>query len=114
VLLNPTQAEITNWQQGNLGIEGCEDCAALEDDRYCGRCTALRDQFSCAAVVVYGTSHVEGFDFSAPSSALASFDQGDLPSELLTWLYVLPDRLWIARIDDLKKKLPTSATIPPF
>jgi hypothetical protein len=124
VLLNPTGQEKTDWMQGNLGIEDCDDCAKLgtprgkqasdapQSKRYCARCQGLRAQLGRATVAVYGTSHAEGFDFSTPESALATFSQDDLPDELLRWLYMLPAALWVARVDDLKKKLPTSLASP--
>lgn len=119
VLLNPTGAEKTDWHAGHLGIEGCPDCAKLgtgrgkqgsAEKKYCAACQTARDLLGRAAVAVYGTSHAEGFDFATPEAALASFSQAELPDEFLRWLYALPAALWVARVEDLKKKLPGSST----
>jgi hypothetical protein len=117
VLLNPTRAEIDDWHLGHPGTEGCADCAKLSTARgkqgsatkkYCEACTEARDRLGRGAVAVYGTSHVDGLDFSTPESSLATLSQADLPNELLLWLYMLPDALWVARTEDMKKKLPRS------
>jgi len=115
VLANPTGAEKTDWALGHLGAQGCADCARLgtvrgkglrEPKRYCEACTTARAQLGRSAVAIYGTSRVDGFDFSNPEAALASFSMDDLPDELLAWLYMLPTALWAARSEDVKKKLP--------
>lgn len=121
VLVNPTGAEKTDWALGHLGIDGCAECAKLQPiagtsktptpRRWCAACAEARARLGRAAVAVFGTSHTEGFDFSTPENALATFAQ-DMPDELLAWLYMLPASLWAARSDDLKKKLLPSLTTP--
>lgn len=107
LLLNPTQAEINDWQLGALGgvTSGCADCTATT---YCDRCQGLRARMGRAAVAIYGTSHVEGFDFSTPDASLATFSMPELPNELLLWLYQVPDARWMARQKDVEKKLRSS------
>lgn len=117
VLVNPTGAEKTDWTFGHLGADGCEACARLNTPRgkpkdsdppkkYCDDCTRARDQMGRASAVIYGTSHTEGFDFSTPAAALATFSDPDLPDELKGWLFWFPSSLWAARLDEIKKKLP--------
>lgn len=117
VLANPTGAEKTDWSLGHLGRDGCADCAELgtltskqgdATKTYCADCQEGRDRLGRASVAIYGTSHVEGFDFSTPEASLATFSQADIPDELLLWLYMLPQALWAARGEDVKKKLPRS------
>jgi hypothetical protein len=131
LLCNPTAAEKTDWIMGHLGTDGCADCARSREqgtgDRqqgrkrdseavpsglspvaYCAACQEARLRLGRGAVAVYGTSHVEGFDFSTPDASLATFELPDLPDELLLWLYMLPQALWAARQEDVKKKLPRS------
>lgn len=119
VLLNPTGAEKNDWALGHPGAEDCVDCAKLGTARgkqgnggkeYCEPCKTARDRMGRAVVAIYGTSHVEGFDFSTPDAALATFSMVDLPDELLAWLYMLPAALWNARNEEIKKKLPRSST----
>jgi hypothetical protein len=119
VLVNPTGAEKNDWALGHMGIDGCEACAKLGTPRgkqgssskkYCPACTEARDRMGRSAVAVYGPSQVPGFDFGTPESALATFGQADLPDELLLWLYMLPQALWAARNDDIKKKLTSFLT----
>jgi hypothetical protein len=119
VLVNPTGAEKTDWALGHLGAEGCADCAKLGTaqgsqrnggKKYCAACQTARDRLGRAAVAIYGTSHVDGFDFTTPESATATFSMPDLPDEFLAWLYMLPSALWTARSEDVKKKLPSFST----
>lgn len=122
VLLNPTGQEKMDWALGHLGTLDCQDCAKLGTNsgkqgnggskKYCIACTTARDQLGRAALAIYGTSHVDGFDFSTSAASLASFSMAELPDELLRWLYELPGALWGARTDDLKKKLLQRLTPP--
>lgn len=121
VLLNPTGAEKMDWAMGHLGIEGCEACARLgtargkqgsSGKRYCTPCQEARERMGRSASAIFGTSHTDGFDFSTPDTALATFEQPDLPDELLAWLYMLPTSLWAARSESLKKTLSTLLTTP--
>jgi hypothetical protein len=114
VLANPTGAEKNDWAMGHLGADDCAACAKLGTPRgkqgstikkYCEGCQAARDRMGRAAVAVYGSSHVEGFDFATPESSLATFSMPDLPDELLLWLYMAPGALWAARAEEIKKKL---------
>lgn len=123
VLVNPTGATKDDWAFGNLGDDNCEACAKLngpargrprEGDeaaparKRCERCTTARDRFGRAAIAIYGSSHVDGFDWSTTDAALASLSNPELPDELLMWLYMLPASLWSKRADELKKRLSTS------
>lgn len=114
VLLNPTGQEKTDWIEGNLGIDGCADCAtaraAESPSPFCPSCQTARGRFGRATCAIYGTSRTEGFDFSTLEASLASFEQDGLPDELLRWLYMLPAALWVQRNEEIKKKLPTSST----
>lgn len=117
VLLNPTGAEKDDWAMGHTGAQGCAACAQLGTPRgkqgsertlYCPDCQAARNRLGRASAAIYGSSHVEGFDFSSCAASLATFGMPDLPDELLLWLYMLPAALWQARTEEIKKKLLTS------
>jgi hypothetical protein len=109
VLLNPTGKIKEDWWRGIVEDSDCADCATLratgDDTAHCDRCTALRSRKGCAAVAIYGGTKIQGFDFSTPESAVATFLQPELTDEFLGWLLALPDALWMRRQDELKKKL---------
>ncbi len=110
VLLNPTGAEKEDWAFGNLGNPICQECQALRTESkdqavYCGGCMEARTRFGRALLALFGESQVKGFDFSSAAAALASLEQDDVPDELMAWIYLLPQSLWYARSEDLKKKL---------
>lgn len=118
VLLNPTGAEKDDWAMGNAGVQGCEACAdarkAKTPTPFCEQCTLARDRLGRSATVIYGTSHVKGFNFADTAASLATFAMTDLPDELLLWLYLLPGALWAARAEEIKKKLLTSLPTGDF
>lgn len=114
VLLNPTSAEKTDWWLGGVGRRGCADCAAAQaadpPRPFCAICQERRDRWGRAFPAIYGTSQVAGFDFTTAESSLSSITAPDVPDEFLSWLFQLPDSLWTARTEDVKKKLLPSST----
>jgi hypothetical protein len=123
ILANPTQQVKIDWVLGNLGDPSCPECQKLNGPargkpkadepptarRHCERHSQARMQFARAAIAIYGTSKVSGFDFSDEAAALASFDQ-DMPDEFLTWLYMAPGALWEQRAETLKKRVLTPSS----
>jgi len=113
VLLNPTASEKRDWWLGGIGARDCEACAAARAANpprpFCAACQERRDRWGRAWPAIYGTSHAAGLDFTSAPAALESITQEDLPDELLSWLIQLPDALWAARAEEIKKKLPTSS-----
>ncbi len=103
VLVNPTAAEKRDWWFGHMGFPDCLDCKAAGEGHYCTACTEARTRRGRAAVAIYGRSRVAGFDFSTPDLALATFGDEAMPDEFAGWLYQLPDAIWTARGDLLKK-----------
>jgi hypothetical protein len=125
VLINPSGQEKIDWITGNLGTVGCEKCAQLQPagrgkqadrepakKRYCEACQAARERFGRGIVAVYGTSKAAGLDFSTTEAALATFENLDMPDELLSWLYMAPSALWEQRQEALKKSVFSSSTAP--
>ncbi len=106
VLVNPTAAEKRDWWLGHMGFPDCPDCAAIRENEgaeYCVACAVARARRGRGAVAIYGRSRVAGFDFSTPDLALATFGDEAMPDEFAGWLYQLPDAIWTARGELLKK-----------
>lgn len=117
VRVNPTGKVKEDWWRGIVEEPDCRACAELRagalevpDPPYCATCRDLRGRKGRAAVAIYGATSIQGFDFTTPEAALASFLQPDLPDDFLGWLLALPDALWRHRSEELKKKLLGSST----
>jgi hypothetical protein len=115
VLQNASNADMNRWLEGNLGTPGCDACQALRADAgadpkaRCATCAAARATFGAALVRFFRTPVGVPLAVSTPAAALATLDDEDLPTDLLTWLLLLPNAVRTRRLDELQKNLRSSS-----
>jgi hypothetical protein len=110
VLANPTSDEKRAWWSANLGDPACAACVALRQaheelparDLWCAACTAARHAFGASVQTIF--TAIGDLDLSTPAACVSAIE-GQIPDELMTWLYQAPSLLWSARSEDIKKKL---------
>lgn len=112
LLVNPSGRELLDWQQGSLGMPGCETCTEENGARhYCDDCAAARERKGRAAAALFGPVLFDR-PCQTTDQALAILDDDDIPSELFIWLLLLPDSVVNARIDRIYPNSNGSLTTP--